>query len=87
MNRFSKDIDVIDNQIGDAMRMFMGTGVQVIGSIVLVSISLPWFLIAIGAILVMYYWLSIFYTASSREFKARFMGYAEASSRLTNYPL
>jgi hypothetical protein len=69
MNRFSKDIDVIDNQIGDAMRMFMGTFVQVIGSIVLVSISLPWFLIAVAVILVIYHYLAMFYRASSREFR------------------
>lgn len=72
MNRFSKDVDVIDNQIGDAMRMLMGTLVQVVGSIVLVSIILPWFLICIAVILVMYHWLALFYRASSRDFKVCF---------------
>ena len=69
MNRFSKDVDLIDNVISDAVRMLMGTLVQSIGSIVLVSVSLPWFLIAIAVICLMYHYLALFYRASSREFK------------------
>ncbi|KAL0576170.1 hypothetical protein V5O48_005811 [Marasmius crinis-equi] len=69
MNRFSKDIDTLDNIIGEAMRQFLGTMVQVIGSIVLVSIIIPWFLIAIVFILLLYYWITIFYRASARELK------------------
>lgn len=69
MNRFSKDIDTLDNIIGEAMRQFLGTIVQVIGSIILVSVIIPWFLIAIVFILVLYYWITIFYRASARELK------------------
>ncbi|KAL0070194.1 hypothetical protein AAF712_002684 [Marasmius tenuissimus] len=69
MNRFSKDIDTLDNVVGEAMRQFLGTIVQVIGSIVLVSIIIPWFLIAVVFVLVLYYWITIFYRASARELK------------------
>ncbi|KAF5367964.1 hypothetical protein D9758_004466 [Tetrapyrgos nigripes] len=69
MNRFSKDIDTIDNVVGEAMRQFLGTMVQVIGSVVLVSIIIPWFLIAIAFILLLYYYIAIFYRASAREIK------------------
>ncbi|KAK7024232.1 hypothetical protein VNI00_016449 [Paramarasmius palmivorus] len=69
MNRFSKDIDTLDNVVGEAMRQFLGTMVQVVGSIVLVSIIIPWFLIAVAFILVLYYWITIFYRASARELK------------------
>ncbi|KAF9266173.1 hypothetical protein L218DRAFT_897134 [Marasmius fiardii PR-910] len=69
MNRFSKDIDTLDNVLGEAMRQFLGTIVQVVGSIVLVSVIIPWFLIAIVFILVLYYWIMIFYRASARELK------------------
>ncbi|KAF8832683.1 hypothetical protein HHX47_DHR1001446 [Lentinula edodes] len=70
MNRFSKDIDTLDNVLGEALRQFLGTAVQVIGSIVLVSIILPWFLIAIVFILLLYYYIAIFYRASARELRA-----------------
>ncbi|KAG7097474.1 hypothetical protein E1B28_004817 [Marasmius oreades] len=69
MNRFSKDVDTLDNIVGEAMRQFLGTIVQVIGSIILVSVIIPWFLIAIVFILVLYYWITIFYRASARELK------------------
>nr|VWO99753.1 Phosphate:H symporter (Phosphate:H symporter, variant) [Ganoderma boninense] len=48
MNRFSKDIDTIDNTLGDAMRMLVGTMSSILGAIILIAILLPWFLIAVG---------------------------------------
>lgn len=64
---------MVDNVIGDAMRMFAGTLVQIVGTIVLVSIVLPWFLLAVGALLLAYYWVGIFYRASAREIKVRLL--------------
>ncbi|KDN49338.1 hypothetical protein RSAG8_02040, partial [Rhizoctonia solani AG-8 WAC10335] len=69
MNRFSKDVDTIDNLIGDACRMFIGTLVQIIGAIVLISVVQPWFLLAVGIILLAYYWIAMYYRASAREVK------------------
>ncbi|QRW14685.1 ABC transporter transmembrane region [Ceratobasidium sp. AG-Ba] len=69
MNRFSKDIDTIDNVIGDACRMFIGTLVQIIGAIVLISVIQPWFLLAVGIVLLAYYWIAMYYRASAREVK------------------
>ena len=39
MNRFSKDIDTIDNLLGEALRMFANTFSQMIGAIILISVS------------------------------------------------
>lgn len=69
MNRFSKDVDTIDNIIGDACRMFIGTLVQIIGAVVLISVVQPWFLLAVGIILLAYYWIAMYYRASAREVK------------------
>ncbi|KAF8150782.1 ABC transporter [Crassisporium funariophilum] len=69
MNRFSKDIDTIDNMLGDALRMFMGTLSSIIGAIILISIVLPWFLIAVFVILLGYIYAAAFYRASARELK------------------
>ena len=69
MNRFSKDIDTIDNTVSDSMRMFLMTFSNVIGAFVLIAIIIPWFLIAVGGITIIYYGLSLYYRASARELK------------------
>ncbi|PPQ64144.1 hypothetical protein CVT24_008774 [Panaeolus cyanescens] len=69
MNRFSKDIDTIDNLLGDALRMFMGTLSSIVGAIILISIVLPWFLIGVFVILLGYVYAAAFYRASARELK------------------
>lgn len=69
MNRFSKDIDTIDNLLGDAMRMFTSTLSNIVGAIILIAIVLPWFLIAVFAILTVYFWAALFYRMSARELK------------------
>ncbi|KAF8758426.1 ABC transporter [Rhizoctonia solani] len=69
MNRFSKDVDTIDNVIGDACRMFIGTLVQIIGAVVLISVVQPWFLLAVAIVLLAYYWIALYYRASAREVK------------------
>ncbi|KAK7051247.1 hypothetical protein VNI00_004747 [Paramarasmius palmivorus] len=69
MNRFSKDIDTIDNLLGDALRMLAGTTSSVLGAIILISIVLPWFLIAVVVIMSVYLYAAHFYRASARELK------------------
>lgn len=64
-------MDTIDNVLGDAIRMFVGTLAQIIGAIVLVSIIQPYFLIAVMVILVAYYWVGIYYRPSAREIRVR----------------
>src|SRR5579863_544556 len=88
MNRFSKDIDTIDNMlagsftwlrlgccsnltIADSFRMLLGTFSNIIGAVILISIVLPWFLIAVAAVLVLYAMAAAFYRASAREMKVR----------------
>ncbi|KAL1937459.1 hypothetical protein VTO73DRAFT_13182 [Trametes versicolor] len=69
MNRFSKDVDTIDNTLGDAMRMFVATLGNILGAVILIAIVLPWFLIAVGVVGVAYVWAAMFYRASARELK------------------
>ena len=71
MNRFSKDIDTIDNTLGDAMRMLVATMASILGAVILIAIVLPWFLIAVGVVGIAYVWSAIFYRASARELKVR----------------
>jgi ABC-type multidrug transport system permease subunit len=71
MNRFAKDIDTLDNLLGDALRMFANTMSNILGAIILISILLPWFLIAVGGISFLYYFYAVFYRSSARELKVR----------------
>ncbi|KAF9237604.1 ABC transporter [Melanogaster broomeanus] len=69
MNRFAKDIDTVDNFIGDSFRMLTATASQIIGAIILISIILPWFLLVVFFVLICYYYAALFYRASARELK------------------
>lgn len=68
-HRFSKDMDTLDNIIGEAMRTLIGTIVQVIGSIVLIAILTPYFLIPVAVILVLYFWIAAYYRSTARELR------------------
>ncbi len=49
--------------------MFLNTFSSIIGAAVLISIILPWFLIAIAIVSVLYTMAAAFYRASAREMK------------------
>ncbi|KAF8557120.1 P-loop containing nucleoside triphosphate hydrolase protein [Imleria badia] len=73
MNRFAKDIDTVDNLVGDSLRMLSITTSSVIGAIIIISVVLPWFLLVLFFILICYFYAAFFYRASARELKtARF---------------
>ena len=69
MNRFAKDIDTVDNTLGDAMRMAISTAGNIIGATILISIIQPYFLIAMAVVCILYAHNAQFYRKSSREFK------------------
>ena len=69
MSRFAKDIDTVDNTVSDSLRMFLMTFANIVGSFVLIAIIIPWFLIAVGVIMVVYYAFALYYRSSARELK------------------
>lgn len=69
MNRFAKDVDNMDNLLGDSLRLFLATFSSILGAIILISIVLPWFLIAVVVIMTAYIYAAAFYRASARELK------------------
>ncbi len=50
----------------------MNTFSNIIGAAVLISVLLPWFLIAVTVVSVLYAMTAAFYRASAREMKVRF---------------
>ncbi|KAK8218735.1 ABC transporter [Phyllosticta capitalensis] len=68
-NRFSKDIDVMDNQLTDSMRMFLLTAAMIISVFALIIAYFHYFGIALAPLLIMFWFSSDYYRASAREVK------------------
>ncbi|KAG7193617.1 uncharacterized protein KQ657_000690 [Scheffersomyces spartinae] len=69
MNRFTKDTDVLDNELGTLVRMVIFGFASIIGILILCIIYVPWFGIAIPFLGLMFYVIVDFYQASNREVK------------------
>ncbi|KAF8519129.1 ABC transporter [Hysterangium stoloniferum] len=69
MNRFSKDIDTVDNLLGDSFRFMCTTLASITGAIILIAIILPYFLVPVAVISVVYVYAALFYRSSARELK------------------
>ena len=69
LNRFTKDTDVLDNEIGDQLRFFLFTLCNIIGVLILCIVYLPWFAIAIPFLGMLFVSIANYYQASAREVK------------------
>ncbi|KAM0431452.1 hypothetical protein ACHAPT_005429 [Fusarium lateritium] len=68
-HRFSKDVDAVDNVVGEVLRIFISTTVQAIGTIIVVTIILPPFIAIAAALLLVYTWTGMYFRPSSRELR------------------
>lgn len=69
MNRFTKDTDSVDNELGEQLRMFIFPLAIIIGIIILCICYLPWFAIAVPFLIFWFIFLASFYLSSAREVK------------------
>ncbi|KAG7661663.1 uncharacterized protein J8A68_004816 [[Candida] subhashii] len=69
LNRFTKDTDVLDNEIGDQLRFFLFTLANIIGVLILCIVYLPYFAIAIPFLGFLFVSIANYYQASAREIK------------------
>ncbi|XP_014250122.1 multidrug resistance-associated protein 1 isoform X2 [Cimex lectularius] len=69
VNRFAKDVDVLDNVIPFGLRSLITTVFGVISTLVVISYSTPIFVSIIIPIGVIYYFIQRFYVATSRQLK------------------
>ena len=69
MNRFAKDIDTVDNTVSDSIRLFLMTFTNLLGSFLLIAVIIPWFLAAVGVVMIVYAAFAMYYRASARELK------------------
>ena len=68
-NRFSKDVDIMDNNLTDAMRMFFFTMAMIISVFILIIAYFHYFAIALGPLFIMFIFSASYYRASAREVK------------------
>lgn len=69
MNRFSRDTEVLDNEISNQLRITSFALSNIIGIVILCIIYLPWFAIAVPFMAFAFVAISSFYQASAREIK------------------
>lgn len=69
INRFTKDTDVLDNEMCDKVAMIASYFGLIMGVIILSIIYLPWFAIAVPILFLVFFISGEFYQASGREVK------------------
>lgn len=69
INRFTKDTDVLDNEMGDKIAMTLYFVTTICGIFILCIIYIPWFAIAVPIIFGLFIAFVNFYQASGREIK------------------
>lgn len=69
INRFTKDTDVLDNEVGDKMAVIAFSASVVCAILIMCIIYLPWFALAVPILVLAFVALAGFYQASGREIK------------------
>jgi ABC-type multidrug transport system fused ATPase/permease subunit len=68
-NRFSRDVDVMDNNLTDAMRMYFMTIAMICSVFGLIIAYFHYFAIALGPLFLIFLFAASYYRASAREMK------------------
>ncbi|KAK8850432.1 hypothetical protein IAR55_004350 [Kwoniella newhampshirensis] len=76
INRFSKDIEVIDSTLNGSLRTVIVYFASLIGAVVVVAVIIPWFLVPAAIISYLYYKYSVLYLHVGRSLRR-----LEATSR------
>lgn len=68
-NRFAKDVDIMDNNLTDAMRMYFLTLAMITSVFILIIVYFHYFAIALGPLFIMFLFSASYYRSSAREIK------------------
>ncbi|XP_066905603.1 multidrug resistance-associated protein 1 [Halyomorpha halys] len=69
LNRFSKEIDVLDNSIPFTLKQCFSFLAPVFGTVFIISYTTPVFLVVIVPIALLYYWVQKCYIATSQQLR------------------
>lgn len=67
MNRFSKDMELVDVRLVDSIRQTCLKGIYIIGCIICICYYIPWFIIAVIPLSIAYYFMQRWYRPICRE--------------------
>lgn len=68
-NRFSRDVDVMDNSLSDALKMYLMTMGMILSVFGLIIAYFHYFALALGPLLVVFVFSAAYYRSSARELK------------------
>eukprot|EP00762_Andalucia_godoyi_P000617 ANDGO_05406.mRNA.1 ABC transporter C family member 2 len=69
LNRFSKDVDTVDNVLPVSLQSFLNVFLMVFSFLIVICVIIPYFCIVLVPLLAIYYYEQEFYRHSSRELK------------------
>ncbi|KAJ3075759.1 hypothetical protein HDU98_006997 [Podochytrium sp. JEL0797] len=69
INRFSRDVDAIDNNLAFSFRQLISQIAITLSTFIVMCYSLPWFTIPVIPAMAIYYYISIVYRTTARELK------------------
>ncbi|PVD27626.1 hypothetical protein C0Q70_12792 [Pomacea canaliculata] len=69
INRFSRDIDTIDNILPSNTQESVSNGAMVLVTIIVISISTPLFIFLVIPVIILYFLIQTFYIPTSRQLK------------------
>ncbi|XP_041372529.1 multidrug resistance-associated protein 1-like [Gigantopelta aegis] len=69
LNRFSRDVETIDNNLPQLVRMWINTVFSVLSTVIVISYSTPIFLVVIIPLGLFYWLIQRFYIPTSRQLK------------------
>jgi ABC-type multidrug transport system fused ATPase/permease subunit len=64
INRFSKDVDTMDNRVSDSYRMFLQTFTMILATLCLIVSTYYWFILALAPLAFLFMWAAKFYRAT-----------------------
>ena len=69
LNRFAKDIDIVDNTIPMTMQFVLNQMLTVVGTLVAIIFAMPLFIVVVIPVAVLYYFLQTFFVSTARQVK------------------
>ncbi|KAE8310119.1 P-loop containing nucleoside triphosphate hydrolase protein [Aspergillus transmontanensis] len=69
INRFSKDVQVLDSELGEALRLFLYLSLMVVAIMILVIVYFHYFALAVGPLVAIVILLTIYHRASAQSLK------------------
>ncbi|XP_059501095.1 ATP-binding cassette sub-family C member 10 isoform X3 [Stegostoma tigrinum] len=69
VNRFSSDLYCVDDALPFILNIFLATIYGLFGTILMISYSLPWILLVLVPLVILYFYMQRYYRFTSRELK------------------